>query len=324
MDASVIDTAAIMRAAALIRDGQLVAVPTETVYGLAADATNPDAVLRIFAAKGRPKGHPLIVHVPDVAALATWSALDDPHKMDVAMTLAEAFWPGPLTLIVPKADWVSGAITGGRATVGLRVPRHPATLALLAALKGDGGGRAGIAAPSANRFGHVSPTTAAHVRSDLGDRVAMVLDGGPCTVGIESTIVDLSVSTPTILRLGAVTQMELERVLGEAVAIAASDSEVKAPGQLPSHYAPNAAVEVWSQAAIQRAPRLPSTARIGTGPWADIQLPSDDAGFANGLYAALRAADQPGIDTIIVETPPDGPLGSALADRLSRASAPRP
>ncbi|TNF37501.1 MAG: threonylcarbamoyl-AMP synthase, partial [Deltaproteobacteria bacterium] len=223
----------VAEAVKVLERGGLVAVPTETVYGLAADASQPEAVLRIFLAKGRPADHPLIVHLPGASALSRWAAEVPP----AAVALADAFWPGPLTMILPKADWVDPCVTGGRDSIGLRVPSHPMTLALLRAFDG------GLAAPSANRFGHVSPTTAEHVREDLGDRVDLILDGGPCPVGIESTIIDLSEDVPAILRLGAVTRDDLSEVLGRDVRVAL-DGPVKAPGQLASHYAPCAEVEV--------------------------------------------------------------------------------
>jgi L-threonylcarbamoyladenylate synthase len=308
----------IARAVAVLERGGLVAVPTETVYGLAADASSPAAVLRIFLAKGRPADHPVIVHLPRAAAMERWAAT----VPDAAWTLAQAFWPGPLTLIVPKAAWVDPCVTGGRDTVGLRVPSHPLTLALLEAF-----GR-GLAAPSANRFGHVSPTTAAHVRGDLGDRVDVILDGGPCPVGIESTIVDLSEDEPAILRLGAVTREDIEMVLRRSVKIV-TDGPVKAPGQLASHYAPCAEVEVVRvTAAAARAAELAAAgvrvALIGGGVEATVRLPRAGEGYARALYAALREADAPGVERIIVEAPPGGPLEAALSDRLARASAPRP
>lgn len=302
----------------VIRRGGLVAVPTETVYGLAADASRPEAVLRIFLAKGRPADHPLIVHLPSAEALPRWAA----SVPASARILADAFWPGPLTLILKKAEAVDPCVTGGRDTVGLRVPSHPLTLAVLRAFGG------GLAAPSANRFGHVSPTTAEHVRRDLGDRVELILDGGPCPVGIESTIVDLSEGEPAILRLGAVTRGDLEDVLGRSVRVAI-DGPVKAPGQLASHYAPCAEVEVVARDRVAaRAAELATTgvrvALIGSGRDATVRVPDAGEGYARALYAALREADVPEVDRILVEAPPRGPLEAALIDRLNRAAAPRP
>ncbi len=312
------DSDQIAKAVTVLDRGGLVAVPTETVYGLAADAANPEAVRRIFAAKGRPADHPLIVHVTGPADLARWAA----PVSEVAAQLARALWPGPLTMILPKAPGVDAVVTGGKETIGLRAPAHPLTRALLLAFGG------GLAAPSANRFGHVSPTTAQHVRDDLGDRVDLVLDGGACAVGIESTIVDLSVEVPTILRLGAIGRAALEAVVGGPVVVGL-DGPVKAPGQLPSHYAPRAALEVWQAAAV--AARVAALRRggakvaaVGAGPAADVALPRDGQGYARGLYAALRSADALGVDVIVVDSPPPGVLGDALRDRLTRAAAPRP
>ncbi|MCB9734113.1 MAG: threonylcarbamoyl-AMP synthase [Deltaproteobacteria bacterium] len=321
--AEVPDPAVVTAAARLLRAGGLVAIPTETVYGLAGDAANPDAVRRIFAAKGRPADHPLIVHVAAAAAIAPWAAA----VPDTAWRLADAFWPGPLTLILPRSPAVSPLVTGGRDTVALRVPAHPLTRAILAAFGG------GVAAPSANRFGRISPTTAAHVRADLGDRVDLVVDGGPCDVGIESTIVDLSVPDPAILRLGAVTADALAAVLGRPVAVI-TGGPVKAPGQLPSHYAPRAALEVVTAAALaSRVAALEAAgARVaavgyegeGQGAHGRVAVPTSDLGYARALYAALRAADADGVDVIVMVEPPDGPLAEALRDRLGRAAAPRP
>ena len=307
----------ILEAVAVLRRGGLVAVPTETVYGLAADASQPAAVRKIFAAKGRPADHPLIVHVAGADALERWASEVPPE----ALALAAAFWPGPLTMILPRAPHVDPMVTGGRDSVGLRVPSHPLTLALLRAHGG------GLAAPSANRFGHVSPTTAAHVRADLGERVDLVLDGGACQVGIESTIVDLSDGAPALLRLGAVTQGQLEAVLGLRVPYL-TGGPVKAPGQLASHYAPRAHVRVVPAAAVAAerdllVARGQRVAVVGSGPWAAFSLGRDDEAYARDLYAALRAADGDGPDWILVEAPPDGGLSTALEDRLTRAAAPR-
>jgi len=222
-------TALLDQAVRVLRQGGLVAFPTETVYGLGADAGNELAVRRIFAAKGRPSTHPLIVHLAAADAMDAW-AREVPSP---ARRLAEAFWPGPLTLVLPRSDLASDAVTGGQPTVALRVPAHPVALELLARFGG------GIAAPSANRFGGVSPTTADHVRADLGSDVDLVLDGGPCTVGVESTIVDLSSETLSILRPGGVPQEEIERVLGLSVPVRAEGGP-RMPGTLPSHYAPRA------------------------------------------------------------------------------------
>ena len=219
----------IARAVEILRAGGLVAFPTETVYGLGADASNPAAVARIFEAKGRPAEHPLIVHLASAASLDEWASEVPP----LARAFAEACWPGPLTLILRRSPRVPDAVTGGLETVGLRVPAHPLALELLGAFGG------GIAAPSANRFGSVSPTTAAHVRRGLGDRVDMVLDGGPCDVGVESTIVDLSGGAPALLRPGGLPRERLELIAGVRIPIQ-RDGAVRAPGMLESHYAPDA------------------------------------------------------------------------------------
>ncbi len=223
----------IARAAGVLRDGGLVAFPTETVYGLGADASSVDAVHRLFAVKGRPADHPVIVHLGDAAQLDDWAIDVD----DDARTLTSACWPGPLTVVVRRAPHVPDAVTGGLDTVGLRVPDQPIALALLRAFGG------GVAGPSANRFGHVSPTTAADVFADLGDDVDMILDGGPCRVGVESTIVDCSRPEPAILRLGGTPRERVEELLGRAVPLL-DTGEVRAPGTLESHYAPQADVEL--------------------------------------------------------------------------------
>jgi L-threonylcarbamoyladenylate synthase len=306
----------------VLREGGLVALPTETVYGLAADASNELAVRRIFAAKGRPQSHPLIVHLPDARSLDAW-AVEIPER---ARRLADAFWPGPLTLVLKKREGVSHAVTGGQDTVALRVPAHPLAQAVLREFGG------GVAAPSANRFGHVSPTTAAHVRADLGDEVDLVLDGGACAVGLESTIVDLSGARPALLRPGGLPAEEVERVLGEP--LAAPSSQVRAPGLLPSHYAPRAGLLlVEPDAVAQKVAALVATGRKvavlapeGTAlPQAAraFVLPADPAGFARGLYATLREIDEAGLEVIVAAPPPDGGLGTAVRDRLRRASAPR-
>lgn len=303
-----------------LRRGELVGLPTETVYGLAADASNPDAVRRIFALKGRPADHPLIVHLGEAAQLDAW-ARDVPPP---ARTLAQRFWPGPLTLILKRARGVHDAVTGGQDTVGLRVPAHPIALALLKAFGG------GLAAPSANRFGHVSPTTAQHVREEFGEALPLVLDGGPCQVGIESTIVDLSSGTPRVLRPGRIGLDQLEGALGlrlEAGAVAASP---RVSGNLDTHYAPRTPAELV--AGDELAARRTTLARegetvrvIALGPLpADAEglaLPAQPAEYARHLYAALRAMDAEGADRILVQAPPEGEAWTAVHDRLRRATA---
>ncbi|HPH66370.1 MAG TPA: L-threonylcarbamoyladenylate synthase [Kofleriaceae bacterium] len=323
----------IATAVAVLRRGGLVGMPTETVYGLAADAANPAAVAQIFAAKGRPSSHPLIVHLGDAALLAQWAS-------DVslqAQRLANAFWPGPLTLIVARHAAVSPTVTGGAATVGVRVPSHPMALALLREFGG------GLAAPSANRFGSVSPTTAAHVARELGERVDYILDGGPCTVGVESTIVDVSQPDrpPTLLRPGGVPRAAIEAIVGPLAAPSAVSPVVS--GSLASHYAPRATVVVASQtdvpAVVHGAIQGRPNARVGVmapaawlAQWHDAQLgtsiircslPDDDAGIARALYAALRDLDDTGVELIVAALPQAIGLGEAVIDRLQRAAGPR-
>ena len=315
------------QAAAVLRSGGLVAFPTETVYGLGADARNPEAVARIFAVKGRPADHPLIVHLAGAGQLTGW-ARDIPGA---AWQLAEAFWPGPLTLVLRRLAGVPDAVTGGQDTVGLRVPDHPMALALLRTF-GDG-----IAAPSANRFGYVSPTTAAHVREELGARVGMILDGGPCRLGIESTIVGFSDGTPVLLRPGAISVTTIETALGVGITCAGRISTaMRAPGMLPSHYAPATPLEVWPLQILER--RLLELARQGshvailqwsenTAPKLDgagvsrIFMPGDAAAYAQGLYATLRRLDRAGFDRLLAQEPPPAGEWLAVADRLRRAAA---
>jgi L-threonylcarbamoyladenylate synthase len=320
----------IISAVEILRRGGLVAFPTETVYGLGADAANPAAVDRIFAVKGRPRTHPVIVHLAEPTAIKAWAA-DVPLE---AWALAEAFWPGPLTLILPRADHVPDAVTGGAGTVGLRVPNQPLALELLAAFGG------GVAAPSANRFGRVSPTTAAHVRADLGTDVDQILDGGPCAVGVESTIVDLSRGTPRVLRLGGLSVDALSEALGhpvEVTTLAARESSgaVPAPGTLPSHYAPEARVEVVAAEAVAgravtllaegRRVGLLAPRRIEGLPAGVDALPpaGGPQAYAQCLYQRLREADRRGLDVLLAVAPPERGIGAAVGDRLRRAAATR-
>lgn len=313
----------ILRAVEVLRAGGLIALPTETVYGLGADASNDLAVRRIFAVKGRPSSHPLIVHVASVERARDWAA----HLTDAGERLARAFWPGPLTLIVKRSARASDAVTGGQDTVGLRVPAHPLALELLRAFGG------GIAAPSANRFGRVSPTTAEHVKSELGDEVDLILDGGPSRIGVESTIVDVTSDPPRLLRPGGVSREAIEAVLGQTLVLATNATEVRAPGMLESHYAPRAglwlvsAEEVFAEAVRRRdsGARVvviaPELIPLPDGV-ARLPVPTDEAGFARVLYAHLRVADALG-DLILAVPPPESGLGLAVRDRLQRASAPR-
>jgi L-threonylcarbamoyladenylate synthase len=317
----------IQRAAALLRAGEVVAFPTETVYGLGADALNPAAVAKVFAAKGRPADHPLIVHLPLNADLSMWAREVPP----VAEKLALAFWPGPLTLILPRQRRIPDIVTGGQDTVGLRVPDHPLARQLLAAFAG------GIAAPSANRFGRISPTTAEHVRQELGDRVAMILDGGPCAVGIESTIVDVSRRTPRILRPGAITGRDIEDVAGVPVGLgpgAGDETEVpRVSGSLPAHYAPRtplvlvAAAQMRDELNARLAQGLDlavlgrEAQRVVDGRIHWQRGLTDPAGYAHDLYAHLRALDALGVDLIVVEALPEESAWLAVRDRLSRAAS---
>jgi len=321
IDQSVIDTAA-----RLLEAGELVAFPTETVYGLGADAENPAAVAAIYAAKGRPQDHPVIVHLAPEAPLDYW-ACDIPPE---AGALAAAFWPGPLTLILKRAPNIPDAVSGGQDTVGLRCPAHPVALALRRAFKG---GKGGIAAPSANKFGHVSPTLADHVvdEFELDDTVAMVLDGGPSQVGIESTIVDLSrldTLGPVLLRPGHISAEAIAAVIDRLPA-AADAAAPRASGTLESHYAPHTPVAMQARAVLleaieqlHAAGRKVALIHVSTMPetHAAQRLPPQPAGFAHALYAALRAMDGQGADVILVESPPQQGEWLGVNDRLRRAA----
>lgn len=315
------DPARIEEAAGLLRRGLLVAFPTETVYGLGADAANAAAVARIFAAKGRPPGHPLIVHVSGLEAAREWTRA----MPEAAERLAEAFWPGPLTLVLPKAAQVLPAVTGGQDTVALRAPAHPIARALLAAFGG------GIAAPSANRYGRISPTRAADVREELGDAVALVLDGGDCEVGLESTIVACLGGRVTLLRPGAVSRSQIADVVG-----AVSDPDAaapRAPGRQRSHYAPRTpltllprpALRAEADRALAAGERIAVMAR-GAPPaqspsFAWRRMPDGPAAYGRVLYSTLRALDVAGAARILVEAVPPGEPWAAIADRLARAAA---
>lgn len=312
----------ITRAAAQLKAGELVAFPTETVYGLGADASNADAVRKVFAAKGRPADHPLIVHIADAVQLANW-ARDIPPA---AHTLAKTFWPGPLTLVLKRSPKVPDAVTGGQDTVAIRVPLHPVAQALLREFGG------GVAAPSANRFGRVSATTAAHVREEFGDVVACVLDGGAADVGIESTIVDCSRAAPVLLRPGSITPQQLEQVLD--MPLAGSDAQApRVSGSLEKHYAPRTPVMLMegdlivelAHSLARQGKRVAVLARTTLQPMVDGLVwqaaPRDAAAYAHELYASLRTLDQAGCDAMLVEQPPDEPEWLAVRDRLMRAAA---
>lgn len=310
--------AALARAGELLRAGELVAFPTETVYGLGADATNDRAVAAIFAAKGRPHFNPLIVHVPDAAAAAGIAVFDDR-----ADALAEHYWPGPLTLVLPRRPeaGLSLLVSAGLDTVAVRAPNHPVAQALLKAA-----GRP-VAAPSANRSGAVSPTTPMHVVESLGERVSVVLAGGRCPVGVESTVLDLSGETPVLLRPGAVLREEIERLIGPVLVSADTPDAPKSPGQLESHYAPAAAVRLNAHGAEQDEALLSfgpdrfvrgGLERLNLSPEGDLNE------AAANLFHHLRALDKPGVRAIAVMPVPDEGLGIAINDRLRRAAAPRP
>ncbi|GAB2497037.1 L-threonylcarbamoyladenylate synthase [Arenimonas alkanexedens] len=307
------------QALAALRAGEAIGLPTETVYGLAADASRPDAVRRIFALKGRPADHPLIVHVAGADQLDAWAR----EVPAAARLLAERFWPGPLTLILRKQPQVPDEVTGGQPTVGLRCPAHPVALALLRRFGG------GLAAPSANRFGRISPTTAAHVREEFGDAVPVVLDGGECAIGIESTILDLSGGTPRILRPGQVARAELEALIGPVEA-GADESSPRASGTLEAHYAPRTPLLMLERAAL--APEASEQQALGKrvavlarGTLPDgvegLALPADAAGFAHYLYTGLRELDARGVNLLLVERPPEAADWLAVHDRLRRSAA---
>lgn len=316
---------AIEQAAEALAAGQLVAMPTETVYGLAARADDDAAVARIFAAKGRPSDHPLIVHVPDAAHAADFAAEWPP----LAQRLAETFWPGPLTLIVPRRPDRGAAAAGGQPTIGLRCPAHPAAQALLRAAVSRG--VAGVAAPSANRFGRVSPTTAAHVVDEFGPGL-LVLDGGACPVGIESTIVDCTRGVPVLLRPGLLTREQVEAAAG----VPLLDRDAAAPrasGTLEAHYAPRARVRLFEPDALAAAlasrpaedrERLAVYSRTVPVTAPEVlhrRLPDDAAAAAQQLFSVLRELDDQGAHLIWVEQPPDTPAWEGVRDRLRRAAA---
>ena len=310
----------IAAAARRLKSGELVAFPTETVYGLGADAANEAAVARIFAAKGRPADHPLIVHIAAASALDRW-AVDVPAA---ARVLATRFWPGPLTLIVKKAKDIPHAVTGGQDTVGLRCPSHPMAQDLLREFARVGSGI--VAAPSANKFGHVSPTTAQHVRDEFGPGV-FVLDGGECEVGLESTIVDLSRGAPVLLRPGAVSRAQLATALHAEV----HDRDAAAPrasGTLEAHYAPRAPLALGAREEIEREARSGVVAILALheAPFAVprtmwITAPRDAPRYGHDLYANLRRLDASGAKRILVEAPPQEAGWEAVNDRLRRAAA---
>ena len=304
------DPSAIAEAVRVLREGGLVAIPTETVYGLAAHALDPAAVARIFAAKGRPATNPLIVHVATIeqarALSSAWPATAD--------AIAARFWPGPVTVVVPRAAHVPDIVTAGGPTIAIRIPAHPVALAIL---------RSGLplAAPSANPSNGISPTTARHVLEGLGDRVDVILDGGPTTAGIESTVVHLGEDPPRLLRPGIVTPGELEEIIGPLARAPAHDSVLPSPGMMERHYAPRAALEVHDDP-VARAAELVGVrvATIAFHAPADVVLPRDARAYAARLYAALHELDRGGIERIVVATPPGGDEWLGVRDRLTRAT----
>jgi L-threonylcarbamoyladenylate synthase len=313
---------AVKQAAAALAAGELVAFPTETVYGLGARADNDRAVAKIFAAKGRPSEHPLIVHIADAGALAEFAAAPG----EAAQRLMKRFWPGPLTLILPRRAGRAEAASGGQGSIGLRCPSHPMAQALL--LECLALGVAGLAGPSANRFGRISPTTAAHVRDEFGDTL-FVLDGGPCEVGIESAIVDCSRERPALLRPGGLDRRQLEQALGQALAEPDSNSP-RAAGTLAAHYAPRARLQLKSAAEIASLQRRPAPPGLAVYSWVALPvlavavhrgMPADAASVAHELFAVLREFDAAGALLIWVEQPPVGPEWDGVRDRLQRAAA---
>lgn len=303
------------QAARALQSGSLIAFPTETVYGLGADATNAQAVARIYEVKGRPADHPLIVHIPGLDSLETWTS-DFPRY---AISLARDFWPGPMTLVLPRSETARDFITGGQETVGLRVPAHPLALGLLHAFKKIGG--LGIAAPSANRFGQVSPTTAQAVEEEIGkylSPVDFILDGGPALVGVESTIIDCTGDSPGLLRHGAITKEMIEESTGLKVS-EAEESDIRVSGSLEKHYSPKARVIL--NAIAEPGEGFIALSSIPT-PKGAIRLasPSTTDEYARVLYAALRSADAQGIEKIAVIPPEGEGLALAIQDRLLRAS----
>ena len=305
---------AMARAAQTLQAGFLVAFPTETVYGLGADATNASAVARIYEAKGRPADHPLIVHIGDMQDIADWS--DD--IPDYAIALARNFWPGPMTLILKRSALAQDFITGGQDTVGLRVPNHVIALALLNEFKKIGG--KGVAAPSANRFGHVSPTTAQAVSDELSEYLApedLLLDGGPSLVGVESTIIDCTTESPKILRPGAITEEMIEAVT--SIDISYDATEIRVSGSLENHYSPNA--QVLLDTTPEKGDGFIALASTAT-PDGAIRLasPQSNEEFARILYTSLRSADQQSLSRVVVHQPSGDDISVAIRDRLLRAS----
>lgn len=325
----------IAMAVEILRKGGLVAFPTETVYGLGADAANAEAVRKIYLAKGRPPANPLIVHVSDAAAARQWAVAWPP----AAQALAARFWPGPLTLVVRRGPGLSALVGAGRDTVGLRCPNHPMALELLTNFAGP------IAAPSANRSNRISPTTAEHVRAELGGAVDLILDGGPCRVGIESTVLDVNSASPCILRPGSISRRQIEEVIGPVAVFAGAatlNEPALSPGQHAVHYAPSVPAYRFSRGDLSTLVRWRENhsaaqcglLRLAHSAAADdallqairfarvLSLPEDPSIYAHRLYAALRELDVPETDAIFAELPPDDSSWAAVRDRLMRATRP--
>lgn len=306
----------------VLRAGGLVAFPTETVYGLGADARSADAVRKIFIAKRRPPTNPLIVHVSGVAMGKLYAA----EWPDAARRLAQKFWPGPLTLVLPRYRTITPEVSAGLDTVGLRMPNHPLALELIRKFDGP------IAAPSANRSNHISPTTAQHVREELGDVVDLILDGGPCNVGIESTVLDLTTPRPTIVRPGGVTRAQIEKVIGPIDAknmVTEVTTPASAPGQHELHYAPRTPAYRVEPSEIGAVRANASVGLVTLGAGHDVQrsgstviLPASPAAYGRHLYSILRELDAMGLNAIYVEMPPHEPPWAAVRDRLTRATRP--
>jgi L-threonylcarbamoyladenylate synthase len=324
------DAAAIADAVALLQRGDLVAFPTETVYGLGADASRDEAVAKIFAAKGRPSDHPLIVHIADAGSLRHFAS----EVPDFAQRLVDAFWPGPLTLILPRREGVASAAAAGQSSIGVRCPAHPATQALLRACAAADPPIAGLAGPSANKFGRVSPTTAAHVQAEFGEAL-LVLDGGPCQVGIESTIVDCTRGRPVLLRPGMLDVRQLEAACGQPV-LRPQDLPQQAPrasGTLEAHYAPHARVRLMDAKGLQTALDVLGADAQHIAVWSRAllatkapgvlrrRMPEDAHEVARQLFAVLREFDAQGVRLIWIETPPADAAWDGVRDRLQRAAA---
>lgn len=319
----------ITAAARILCGGGTVAFPTETVYGLGADVTNLDAIDKIYKIKQRPIDHPLIVHIGNISHLQYWAQAIP----EAAWKLANYFWPGPLTLILQRSRHIPDSVTGGQDTVGLRIPAHPVALALLDALGPD----KALAAPSANRFGRISPTTATHVQEELGSEVDMILDGGACEVGLESTIISFCDASPRILRPGGIMLSALESILNSRVILAHNmmNQTTRAPGLLPAHYAPTTPLKIYPAEQLWHGTLALAAQGLRTLviTWSDIHqsqpqgqsiqqfsMPSDPVAYGKQLYAKLRQFDQEAFDYMIVEAPPDHPAWLAITDRLQRAS----